>query len=71
MFLDRCNKWVGQSAINNQQLAITEIPLPPLDDQERIVAELGAYQKQINEHRKSIDTLDQKIQSKIASIWGE
>jgi len=62
---------VGLVHITKGNLERIKIPLPPLQEQERIVAELEGYRKQIDEHRKSIVTLEQKIQSKIASIWGE
>jgi type I restriction enzyme S subunit len=37
-FASRCRKWIGQAGFNTGMLANVEIPLPPLDEQRRIVA---------------------------------
>ncbi len=36
-----CNRWIGQAAVKNDKLLALEIPLPPLEEQERIVATLN------------------------------
>ena len=36
-----CNRWIGQSAVKSDKLLALEIPLPPLPEQQRIVAILG------------------------------
>ena len=51
-FLNLCNKWVGQAGVNNTLLASVEIPLPPLEEQERIAAELDGYRKVIEGARQ-------------------
>jgi len=48
VFFEKCNKWVGQAGINNKALSAIQIPLPPLEVQEKIVAELDGYQKIID-----------------------
>lgn len=48
-----------------------EIPLPPLEIQDQIVAELEAEQELINANKKLIDIYTQKIKTKLAEIWGE
>lgn len=52
-------------------LADFKIPLPPLDIQRQIVAELEAEQELINANKKLIDVYTQKIKTKLAEIWGE
>lgn len=37
-----CDRWIGQSAVKNDQLLPLEISLPPLPEQRRIVAALEA-----------------------------
>ncbi len=46
-FAQRCNKWIGQAGFNTDALKATEIPLPPLPEQRRIVAHLEAVQGRI------------------------
>jgi type I restriction enzyme M protein len=46
------------------------IPLPPLNEQKRIVAELEGYREKINNHKEQIAQLKRNIQIEVASIWG-
>jgi type I restriction enzyme S subunit len=39
-FLKICRKWVGQAGVNTTMLKLTKIPLPPLEEQKRIVSRL-------------------------------
>ena len=48
-----------------------KIPLPPLEDQEKIVEEINSYEKKIVVARKQIIECEQKIQDKIKEVWGE
>lgn len=47
-FTERATRWVGQAGINTKSLSEFEIPLPPLDVQTEIVAEIEGYQKVID-----------------------
>ena len=62
---------LGVRGVTRQFLADLEIPLPPLAEQERIVAELERYRKVIEEKKQEITRLDQKNQKRVASIWDE
>lgn len=55
VFLNMCNKWVGQAAINVKTLSQLSIPLPPLNVQEEIVAEIERYQKIIDGARQIVE----------------
>lgn len=55
--------------ISKTDFSNLEIPLPPLEEQERIVAELEWYWKEIEHLRKEIEDLHIKIKQKVASIW--
>ena len=48
-----------------------DIPLPPLDEQQRIVAEVAEEEKGIAACRCLIDSHEQKIRAKIAALWGK
>ncbi len=47
------------------------IPLPPLDTQKQIVAEIEKEQKMMEECKKLIAIHERKIKDKIAEVWGE
>jgi len=59
-------KTVSLSAIRNFL-----IPLPPLDVQEQIVAEIEAEQALVAANRELIARFEKKIETTIAHIWGE
>ncbi len=46
-----------------------KIPLPPLDVQEQIVAEIEAEQKSVEECKKLVITMEKKIKAKIEEVW--
>ena len=46
-----------------------QIPLPPLEVQQEIVAEIEGYQKVIDANRKSIEHMERKIQTTIGQVW--
>jgi type I restriction enzyme S subunit len=39
-FARLCNRWIGQAGINTASLRKVEMPIPPLDEQRRIVAQV-------------------------------
>jgi type I restriction enzyme M protein len=55
VFLELANRWVGQAGINATALSQFQIPLPPLDVQKEIVAEIDGYQKVIDGARAVLD----------------
>jgi hypothetical protein len=46
-----------------------EIPLPPLDVQKTIVAEIERHQNEIAKLRDAVSDEEKKIQIAIASVW--
>jgi type I restriction enzyme S subunit len=56
-----CNRWIGQSAVNNEKLLNLEIPLPPLAEQKRIVAIL-------NDQMASAERLRAGLETQLAEI---
>jgi type I restriction enzyme M protein len=57
--------------INRSQLFGTKIPLPPLEIQHVIVAEIQAEQALVNGNRELITRFERKIETAIARVWGE
>ena len=61
---------VGQSNISASSLAGYQIPLPPLPEQRRIVAELDAEAAEVAAVRALIPRYEAKIQRVLARVWG-
>ena len=53
-----------------KELRSIPIPLPPLDVQLRIVAEIEAERALVGTNKKLIEIFERKIQAKLAEIWG-
>ena len=62
---------IAQKNMSTEWLKEYEIPLPPVEIQREIVAELEFEQTLIDANKKLIEIYQQKIKSKIAEIWGE
>ncbi len=62
---------VRQSNISNKGIEVIEIPLPELDVQKQIVAQLEKEQVLVNTNIELIEIFEQKIKDKIAKVWGE
>lgn len=62
---------INQSNINAKILATFQIPLPPLAEQQAIVAEIEAEQALVGANRELITRFEKKTEGTIARIWGE
>ena len=62
---------IGQSNINAKSLAAYHIPLPPLETQQAIVAEIEAEQALVDANRELMNRFEKKIEAVIARVWGE
>jgi len=60
----------SREALNYQQIKELEIPLPPLEEQRRIVAEIEGYQKDIDRLESEIATNRERIQRVLDRVWG-
>jgi len=47
------------------------VPLPPLEIQRQIVAEIEAERAMVETNRKLVEIFEKKIQAKLAEVWGE
>ena len=56
-----CNKWVGQAGVGITELSKVKIPLPPLETQNQLVAEMEEQEKIIEANKKLIGIMEQKI----------
>jgi type I restriction enzyme M protein len=57
--------------INQGIVESIPIPLPPLDIQQAIVADIEAEQSLVNANRELITRFEKKIQTTFARVWGE
>ncbi len=57
--------------ISKTAISTLKIPLPPLEVQRQIVAEIEAEQKIVDQNKKLIEIFEEKIKRKIIEIWGE
>ena len=73
-FNDFLREQITGANINNlgsKLLYRFQIPLPSLEVQEEIVAEIEAEQALVNANRELIDRFEKKIQDTLARVWGD
>jgi len=73
-FLDQGESLATGSSIRHfgpMHLKQMVIPLPPVDVQHIIVAEIEAEQALVNANRELIARMEKKIQATLARVWGE
>lgn len=58
-------------AINKKTLTETEIPLPSLDEQQKIAAVLDKVNDLINKRRQQLDKLDELVKSRFVEMFGK
>ncbi|MCX6340513.1 MAG: N-6 DNA methylase [Candidatus Aureabacteria bacterium] len=58
-------------SINQSDVESLKVPLPPLDIQHQIVDTLESERAIVDANRKLVEMFEQKIQAKLAEIWGE
>lgn len=70
-FIRRLTQGVNINNLKGADLLSFKIPLPPINKQKEIVAEIRMEKDGIRLVQKMIKLYDQKIKSKIAEVWGE
>jgi restriction endonuclease S subunit len=69
----RYQQWMRRNVnglFNREELRLVTIPLPPLDIQRRIVAEVEAERVLVASNRKLIEIFEAKIKAKLDEVWG-
>ena len=59
----------GQQRVRRDFIENYEIPLPPLEEQRRIVAEIAGYQQEIARLKNEIAENRVRIQQTIDAVW--
>ena len=57
--------------VTRKQLLDLQIPLPTLEIQKQIVAEIETYQRDIDEAKQKILNSEASIRTTISRVWGE
>ena len=60
----------AQPNISQTIIKTLKIPLPPLEVQEQIVAEIEAEQKIVNANKELMEKMEKKVETKIGEVWG-
>ncbi|MBE3128653.1 MAG: restriction endonuclease subunit S, partial [Actinobacteria bacterium] len=60
-----------RSGLNMSLIKKIKIPLPSLEIQQKIIAQIENEQKAINSNKELITIFENKIKDKIAEVWGE
>ena len=61
----------GIALINNGDIRGVKIPLPEIETQRQIVAQIEKEQELVNANKQLIEIFEQKIKDRIAKVWGE
>ncbi|MBE0639316.1 MAG: N-6 DNA methylase [Bacteroidales bacterium] len=61
----------AQPKLNQKALNSIPIPLPPLERQHHIVAQIEKEQELVNANKQLIEIFEQKIKDRIAKVWGK
>lgn len=69
--VERSAEGIGVRGVTKSFLSEINIPLPPLETQQAIVAEIEAEQALVAANRELIERFEKKIQAAIARVWGE
>lgn len=70
-FEGMCRQWVNQATINTDTFLSTEIPLPPMKEQRKIVSLLDQIAALREQRRKTLSLLDNLEQSTFLQMFGE
>ena len=60
-----------RSGLNMPLIRNVRIPIPPIEEQNRIVAKLNFETSIVEQNKRLIEIFQQKINDKIAEVWGE
>ena len=61
----------GQPQFNGNALKRVKFPIPPLETQRAIVAEIEAEQALVDGNRELIERFEEKIRDAVGRVWGE
>jgi type I restriction enzyme M protein len=69
--LDNYISGSAQPKLNQGALNKIKIPLPPIETQKEIVAQIEEEQKLVDSNKQLIEIFEKKIKDRISEVWGE
>ena len=69
--LNKYAKVGGQPSISQSTVLELKIPLPPIETQKEIVAQIEEEQKLVDSNKQLIEIFEKKTKDKISEVWGE
>lgn len=70
-FAEQCNRWIGQAGFSATKLQEVEVPLPPLDEQRRIVSRIEALFERIIEAQRLRIAAEEDAKRFTTAVLGE
>ena len=70
-YIEEKSRSLMQPNLSVNDLKKLQIPLPPLETQQQIVAQIEHEQGLVNANKELIALMEQKIKDRIARVWGE
>jgi type I restriction enzyme S subunit len=67
-FLKHCRKWIGQAGINTSMLKSIKIPVPPLEEQRRIVARIEELLSRVEEVKRLQQRTEEELEKLVPAI---
>ncbi|MEZ5009554.1 MAG: hypothetical protein R2753_15520 [Chitinophagales bacterium] len=61
----------GHTILMEMQYVKIKLPIPPIETQRQIVAQIEKEQALVNANKQLIEIFEQKIKDRIAKVWGE
>ena len=59
----------GQPQFNGNALKKVKVPVPPIEAQRQIAAEIEAEQALVSANRELVERMEQRIQDAVARVW--
>lgn len=72
-YWDQANKLVGgggQPQFNANAISRIEVPIPPIEEQEKIISKVEDEMLIVEQNKRLIQIFEQKIKDKINEVWG-
>lgn len=70
-YVEEKSRSLMQPNLSITDLKNLEIPCPPIESQNEIVAQIEKEQELVNANKQLIEIFEQKIKDRIAKVWGE
>lgn len=70
-YIEKVSRGGTQKFISLKNIRTFKTPLPPIETQKEIVAQIEEEQKLVDSNKQLIEIFEKKIKDKISEVWGE